>query len=87
LVEQALSFPEYSAGRLMQREVVMAPEHWIVGEAIDRLRTANDYKMHTQFYHTVLLDPRLRPVGNVNLGELMRSCHEVMLTELVEEIF
>ena len=87
LVEQALSFPEYSEVRLMQREVVMAPEHWIVGKAIDRLRTANDYEMHTQFYHIVLLDPRLRPVWNVNLGELMRLCREVMLTELVEETF
>ena len=35
VVEQALSYPEYSAGRLMQREVVMAPEHWTVGSAID----------------------------------------------------
>ncbi|MDE3027597.1 MAG: magnesium transporter, partial [Paracoccaceae bacterium] len=39
-VEQAMSYPEYSAGRLMQRETVAAPEHWTVGEAIDYLRTA-----------------------------------------------
>jgi len=37
-VEQALQFPEYSAGRLMQREVVKAPEHWTVGQAIDFMR-------------------------------------------------
>jgi len=37
-VQQALSYPEYSAGRLMQREVVMAPDHWTVGQAIDFLR-------------------------------------------------
>ncbi|MEO0676779.1 MAG: magnesium transporter, partial [Pseudomonadota bacterium] len=37
-VEQALSYPEESAGRLMQREVVMGPEHWTVGQAIDYLR-------------------------------------------------
>ncbi len=34
-VEQAMSYPEGSAGRLMQREVVVAPEHWTVGETID----------------------------------------------------
>ena len=34
-VEEALSYPEYSAGRLMQREVVRVPEFWNVGEAID----------------------------------------------------
>ncbi len=34
----ALTYPEFSAGRLMQREMVAAPEHWTVGEAIDFLR-------------------------------------------------
>ncbi len=37
-VEEALSYPEYSAGRLMQREIVRVPEFWSVGEAIDFLR-------------------------------------------------
>lgn len=87
LVEQAMSFPEYSAGRLMQREVVMAPEHWTVGEAIDRLRSAAEKDLPSQFYHVVLVDPRLHPVGNVTLGKLMRSRREVKLTDLVEETF
>ncbi len=87
LVEQSLSFPEYSAGRLMQREVVMAPEHWTVGEAIDRLRNADEDELPTQFYHIVLVDPRLHPVGNVTLGKLMRSRRDVMLIDLVEDTF
>lgn len=87
LVRQALAFPEYSAGRLMQREVVMAPEHWTVGEAIDRLRNADEDELPTQFYHIVLVDPRLHPVGNVTLGKLMRSRRDVMLADLVEDTF
>ncbi|MEL6566512.1 MAG: magnesium transporter [Pseudomonadota bacterium] len=87
MVEQSLSFPEYSAGRLMQREVVMAPEHWTVGEAIDRMRLAPEEDLPRQFYHLVLVDPRLHPVGNVTLGKLMRSRREVMLKDLVEETF
>ncbi|WP_438967905.1 magnesium transporter MgtE N-terminal domain-containing protein, partial [Planktomarina temperata] len=58
VVEQSLSFPEESAGRLMQREVVMAPEHWNVGQAIDYLRRQED--LPEQFYHMILIDPRLR---------------------------
>ncbi len=85
LVQQSLSYPEYSAGRLMQREVVMAPEHWNVGEAIDYLRDQDD--LPDQFYHIVLVDPRLKPVGNVTLGKLMASRREVMLSSLVEETF
>ena len=87
MVEQSLAFPEYSAGRLMQREVVMAPEHWTVGEAIDRMRDAAEEELPRQFYHLVLVDPRLHPVGNVTLGKLMRSRRDVPLRDLVEETF
>ncbi|WP_299730141.1 magnesium transporter [uncultured Tateyamaria sp.] len=87
MVEQSLAFPEYSAGRLMQREVVMAPEHWTVGEAIDRMRSADERDLPDQFYHLVLVDPRLHPIGNVTLGKVMRSRREVRLADLVEETF
>ncbi|MFX0541149.1 magnesium transporter [Roseovarius sp. S4756] len=84
-VRQSLTYPEYSAGRLMQREVVMAPEHWNVGEAIDYMR--NQQELPEQFYHIILVDPKLHPVGNVTLGKLMASRREVMLSSLVEDTF
>lgn len=84
-VEQSLSYPENSAGRLMQREVVMAPEHWNVGQAIDYMRDSQD--LPEQFYHMVLVDPRLRPIGNVTLGRIMGTKREVPLTDLLEETF
>jgi magnesium transporter len=84
-VEKAMTYPEYSAGRLMQREVVMAPEHWTVGEAIDHLRAKED--LPEQFYHVVLVDPRLKPVGQVPLGKLMAARRLVNLKDLVEEDF
>ena len=39
LVEEALSFPEQSAGRLMQREFLAFPSNWTVGQTIDHMRT------------------------------------------------
>ena len=86
-VEQALTYPEYSAGRLMQREVVMAPEHWTVGEAIDHLRQTPEDDLPDQFYHIVMVDPRLHPIGNVTLGKLMRSKRTTPLKDLLEETF
>ena len=83
--ETALSYPEDSAGRMMQREVVMAPEHWNVGEAIDYLRDQDD--LPEQFYHITLVDPRLRPVANVTLGKLMGSRREVLLSSITEDTF
>lgn len=84
-VEQALAYPEHSAGRLMQREVVAAPEHWTVGQAIDYLRRAE--ALPEQFYHVILVDPRMRPKGNVTLGKLMSAHREVPLADLIEEVF
>ncbi|MCB1310652.1 MAG: magnesium transporter [Sedimentitalea sp.] len=84
-VEQALAYPEGSAGRLMQREVVMAPEHWTVGQAIDHMRNADT--LPDQFYHVILVDPRMHPVGNVTLGRLMAARRDVPLRDLTEDMF
>ncbi len=84
-VEQALSYPEESAGRLMQREVVIAPQHWSVGDAIDHIRSHDD--LPEQFYHIVLVDPRHRPTAYVTLGRLMSSRREVMLADITEDSF
>ncbi|MEL6522772.1 MAG: magnesium transporter, partial [Pseudomonadota bacterium] len=85
-VEQALSYPEFSAGRLMQREVVRAPEHWTVGDAIDFLRTNGD-DLPEQFYHIVLVDPRMRPKGYVTLGKILSSRRDAPLTSITESSF
>ena len=84
-VEQALSFPEESAGRLMQREVVAVPSHWTVGQTIDNLRRRE--ALPDQFYHVILVDPRYRPVGYVTLGRLLSSKRDVGLGEIEEDSF
>ncbi|MDJ1007803.1 MAG: magnesium transporter [Paracoccaceae bacterium] len=84
-VQAALSFPEYSAGRLMQTEVVAAPEHWNVGQAIDFMRRRED--LPEQFYHIMLVDPRHRPTGYVTLGKLMSSRRDVTLGDITEPTF
>jgi magnesium transporter len=84
-VEQAMAYPEGSAGRLMQREVVVAPEHWTVGETIDYLRGADHLPDH--FYHVILVDPRMKPQGYVTLGRLLSSRREARLRDLAEENF
>jgi len=84
-VEKSLTYPEFSAGRLMQREVVIAPEPWSVGEAIDYLRTVDN--LPDQFYHVTLIDSRMHPVANVTLGRLMSSAREVPLRQIKEDVF
>ncbi len=85
VVEQALTYPEESAGRHMQSELVRAPEHWTVGEAIDYLRS--DIVLPEQFYHIILVDPRLKAVGYVTLGRILSNARDVPLKDITEDTF
>ncbi len=85
LVEQALAYPEESAGRHMQVELVRGPEHWTVGDAIDFLRS--DVELPDQFYHIILVDPRMKPVGYVTLGRILSSNRATPLKEILEDTF
>ncbi|WP_342078608.1 magnesium transporter [Yoonia sp. SS1-5] len=85
VVEQALSYPEESAGRHMQSELVRAPSHWTVGEAIDFLRS--DVVLPEQFYHIILVDPRLKAVGYVTLGRILSHPRATPLMDLAEDSF
>ena len=52
-LEEGLNFPEDSAGRLMQRELVTVPTFWRVGDTIDFIRKTADSEANTlpkQFY-------------------------------------
>ena len=84
-VEQALTYPEFSAGRLMQREIVAGPEYWTVGEAIDYLRQRDD--LPEEFYHMILVDPRMRPTGYVTLGKILSHRRDVKLADITEDSF
>ncbi|MFD1795479.1 magnesium transporter [Paracoccus aurantiacus] len=85
-VEQSLTYPEYSAGRMMQSEVVTAPEHWTVGETIDYLRNEDEH-LPDQFYHVILVDPRRHPVGYVALGRLLSARRATPMRDITEDSF
>ncbi|MCO6439480.1 MAG: magnesium transporter [Nitrococcus mobilis] len=84
-VQSALSYPEDSAGRLMQRELVALPEDWSVGQAIDYLRQTEE--LPDQFYHVILVAPSMEPIGYVALGRLLSSKRGAALAELSEPSF
>jgi len=84
-VEQSLQYDEDSAGRLMQREVVVAPEHWTVGDSIDFMR-AEEW-LPESFYDLIIVDPQMHPTGIVSLGRLMGSGRATRLKDLMNEDF
>jgi magnesium transporter len=81
LIEEGLSFPEDSAGRLMQRDVVAVPTHWTVGQAIDYMRDFDG--LPNDFFDIFLVDPAHRPAGAVPLSRVMRSQRHVALAAVM----
>ena len=79
-LEQGLAYPEDSAGRLMQRDLVAVPTFWTVGETIDYLREADD--LPNDFYDIFVVDPGHRPVGTVALSHVLRTRRPVPMREL-----
>ena len=84
-VEQALNYPEDSAGRMMQREVVTAPPFWTVGQVIDLMRL--EPELPQQFYEIIVVDPARRPVGVIPLGRLMATKRQVGLEAILNREF
>ena len=85
VVRNSLRYPEDSAGRLMQGELVKAPLHWNVGQAIDFLRT--ETVLPENFYHIMLVDPQMKPAGQVALGALMRARRSELLCDIADDEF
>ncbi|PKP97972.1 MAG: magnesium transporter [Alphaproteobacteria bacterium HGW-Alphaproteobacteria-13] len=81
-IEDALSFPEETAGRLMQREYVAVPEHVTVGDVIDRLR--EDGELATDFWEIFVVDPMHRPVGTCQLSWILRTPRDIAISDVMK---
>lgn len=84
IYEKSLSYPEESAGRLMQREVVTVPNFWTVGQTIDYMRDER-IELPDDFYNLVIVDPSHKPVGLVKLSKLLRTGRETRVQEIMAE--
>lgn len=85
IIEETLSFPEESAGRLMQRELVAVPEHWTIGQTIDFMRANADDEeadLPEVFYDIFVVDPAHKPVGMVGLSRVLQAKRSARIIDL-----
>ncbi|WP_222182558.1 magnesium transporter [Geminicoccus harenae] len=80
-VEQALSYPEYTAARLVKRDNVVVPDFWTVGQTIDYCRDHGE-SLPEEFWDILIVDPKMRPVGQVHVAEVLRSRRDVTMRSL-----
>ncbi len=81
-IESALAYPEESAGRLMQRELIAVPEHLTVGDLIDYLRD-ND-NLTTEFWEVFVVDHTHKPVGTCQLSWILRTPRNIALADVMK---
>ncbi len=86
ILEEALSYPEDSAGRLMQREIVTVPPEWTVGDAVDYMR-ARAAQLPRDFYDVFVVDAERRPVGVVPLSRLAKNRRPASIAEIMHPDF
>jgi magnesium transporter len=84
-IEASLAYDDETAGRLMQREVALAPQFWNVGQAIDHLRREGE-ALPEVFFDLYVVDPAMRPVGAAPVSRLVRVKRETPLTDIMEPV-
>jgi len=84
-IETTLAYEDETAGRLMQREVVAAPQFWTVGQTIDHLRRESD-ELPELFFDVYVVDPAFKPVGAVPTSHLLRTKRDTPLAQIMEQV-
>ena len=70
-IETGLAYPEDSAGRRMQTELVSVGKDWDVGKTIDFLREEED--LPEEFLDVFVVDAEDKPIGVISLSRILRS--------------
>jgi magnesium transporter len=81
-IETALSYPEESAGRLMQRELVAVPEDVTVGDVMTLIRATIDPA--TDFWEIFVVDAAKKPVGTLRLSWLLTTPTDIAVADVMQ---
>jgi magnesium transporter len=82
-LQRSLEYPEDSAGRIMQTDLIAVPPFWSVGQTIDYMREADD--LPERFYEVFVVDPAYHLIGCVALNKILRSKRPTEMETIVDE--
>jgi magnesium transporter len=81
-LERNLEYPEETAGRLMQTDIVAVPPFWTVGQVIDHMRETDD--LPETFSDIFVVDPAHRVLGSVDLSRLLRTKRQIPVETIMD---
>lgn len=83
LVEELLSYPEESAGRLIHKNMVIASCDWTINQLTEFLRS---YKKIPETFHQIfVINSKLEPIGSVNLNKVISCSGETTIKEIMSK--
>ena len=80
-IESALAYPEETAGRIMQREVVAVRDGMTVGDVIDWCRSG---AATGDFWEIFVVDPAHRPIGTCQLSWILTAPRHIAVSDLMK---
>ncbi len=83
IFNESLNYPEDTAGRRMQKEIVSMPSFWTVGQAIDYLR--DEEELPEDFFELFIVNPSNKPLGSVSVSKVLRSNRKIRLSDITIE--
>jgi len=84
-IETSLAYDDETAGRLMQREVLAAPQFWTVGQTMEHVRAAGG-DLPELFFDIYVVDPANKPQGAVPVSRLLQSRLDALLSDIMEPV-
>jgi len=82
-LQRSLEYPEDSAGRIMQTDLIAVPPFWSVGQTIDYMRVAEN--LPDRFYEIFVVDPAYHLIGCVALNRILRSRRPTTIESITDE--
>ncbi|HEY8383672.1 MAG TPA: magnesium transporter [Microvirga sp.] len=82
-LQRSLDYPEGSAGRRMQTELIAVPPFWTIGQTIDFMRETAE--LPDTFYEIFVIDPGGHLLGAVPLDKLLRSKRPVTIEAVMND--
>ena len=81
-LERSLEYPEDSAGRIMQTDLIAVPPFWSVGQTIDHMRDSQE--LPDRFYEVFVVDPAFHLIGSVGLDRLLRTKRPIAIEAITD---
>jgi len=83
-LEEGLAYPEDSAGRIMQNQVVAVPKEWTIGQVRSFLMNASS--LPDDIFEIFVVDKDRRPMSRININRLFKASDSSSLDLVCEPI-